>query len=343
MKGILLLCAILVAVWNAVQAQTTVTGTISGLDNGAVVFNYEFRGKPYMDTVYATNSRFTYRVKKCDRGMISVRVQPSFPTGFWFESGTIQIEGHRLDSVFRITGTPENEVLTEFRESIERRYQRLRKSEPDSVIAYLNKREHQETITFIRQKANGLTGAYLLYGLLLHPMENLATYRELYSHLSKKAGWYGRKVAKRLQVLEHQPVIGKPVPEFTLLDIVGRKVSLSDFRGSYVLLDFWGHWCAPCLKAFPRLRKLQEQYKVKIVGVAAEFREDKAKWLKAIANANVHWTQVSELAGDGGKVNTRFNIVDFPAYFLVDANGVLIERSGTLDRIEKVLEAQLGR
>ncbi|MBO9638827.1 MAG: AhpC/TSA family protein [Siphonobacter aquaeclarae] len=343
MKGILFLGAILVAVCNAAQAQTIVTGGISGLNNGAVVFNYEYQGKSYMDTVYATNSRFTYRVKKCDRGMISVRVQPSFPTGFWLESGTVQIEGHRLDSVFRITGTPENEVLTEFRESIERRYQRLRKSEPDSVIAYLDKSEHQETIQFIRQKANGLTGAYLLYGLLLHPMENLTTYGELYGRLSKKESWYGRKVAERLQVLAHQPVIGKPLPEFTLPDVAGRKVSLSDFRGSYVLLDFWGHWCAPCLKAFPRLRKLEEQYKVKIVGVAAEFREDKAKWLKAIVNANVHWTQVSELAGDGGKVNIRFNIVDFPAYFLVDANGVLIERSGTLDRIEKVLEAQFGK
>lgn len=90
--------------------------------------------------------------------------------------------------------------------------------------------------------------------------------------------------------------IGKVAPEFSLPDTAGVSVSLSDFRGKYVLLDFWASWCPPCRRENPNVVKAFNEYKDKnftIVGISLD--KDKSKWMKAIADDNLAWTHLSDL------------------------------------------------
>ncbi|MHC4538349.1 MAG: ankyrin repeat domain-containing protein [Planctomycetota bacterium] len=76
------------------------------------------------------------------------------------------------------------------------------------------------------------------------------------------------------------PLIGKTAPSFTLPDVSGKRVSLSDFRGKVVLLDFWATWCGPCRQAIPHLQALHKKYKdqgLVVVGINNEKDHDKVK------------------------------------------------------------------
>ena len=82
---------------------------------------------------------------------------------------------------------------------------------------------------------------------------------------------------------------GKPAPSFTLEDLNGKKVSLSDYRGKAVLLNFWATWCGPCKIEIPWLIKLRDQYKdqgFEILGISADDldKDDKKKLSEDLAD-----------------------------------------------------------
>jgi thiol-disulfide isomerase/thioredoxin len=122
---------------------------------------------------------------------------------------------------------------------------------------------------------------------------------------------------------------GSQAPEFSQADTSGVQVSLSSFRGKYVLLDFWGSWCVFCRKEHPNLIKEYEKYKEKgftILSVAAD--EDRDKWLGAIRKDGIgRWTHVSDLKGMNNEVAKLYFVKSYPGNFLIDPNGIIIAQN----------------
>jgi thiol-disulfide isomerase/thioredoxin len=122
---------------------------------------------------------------------------------------------------------------------------------------------------------------------------------------------------------------GSRAPEFSQADTSGIQVSLSSFRGKYVLLDFWGSWCVFCRKEHPNLIKEYEKYKDKgftVLSVAAD--EDKNKWLGAIRKDGIgRWTHVSDLKGTNNEVAKLYFVKGYPSNFLIDPNGIIIAQN----------------
>ncbi|SEW51774.1 TlpA disulfide reductase family protein [Chitinophaga arvensicola] len=122
----------------------------------------------------------------------------------------------------------------------------------------------------------------------------------------------------------------------------GTTIRLSDFRGKYVLLDFWASWCGPCRQENPNVVKAYQQYKDKgftVLGVSLDMPGQKGAWLKAIESDQLHWPQVSDLKGWENSAAKIYGIRSIPANFLIGPDGKILAR----DLREEHLQEELAR
>lgn len=137
-----------------------------------------------------------------------------------------------------------------------------------------------------------------------------------------------------------QPRFGDAVDEITLLDMHGKTINLSSFKGKVVLLDFWASWCAPCRQANKELLNVYKKYKdqgFEILGVSLDKR--KKSWIKAVKKDKITWTQVHDA---GGWEAAKWNIVQLPTNYLIDQKGRLFAMDLEGRDLEKAIRELLG-
>jgi peroxiredoxin len=142
---------------------------------------------------------------------------------------------------------------------------------------------------------------------------------------------------------------GEIAPDFTLQMADGSNFQLSNLKGQYVLLDFWGSWCGPCLQEAPDLKRLYDTFKGKnftdakgfeLVSVGIE--QDKNRWSAAISRFNMTWQyHVSDFQNMDSPVAKQYGVRVIPTKFLINTEGVIVGVNQPIEVIEKFLQSKV--
>lgn len=139
--------------------------------------------------------------------------------------------------------------------------------------------------------------------------------------------------------------VGNKAPNFSAPQPDGTVLALNSALGKYTIIDFWASWCKPCRVENPNVVAAYEKFHDKglnILSVSLDKPNDKEKWVKAIKDDNMNWNHVSNLQYWQDPIAKQFGVRAIPATFLLDENGVIIEKDLRGKDLQDKLESLLG-
>ena len=340
----------------------SIKGDIKGLDDQFVYL--EKMGETdfvVLDSVKSTEGKFSFD------GEIGLPMQHYITFDeldaeitFFNEPSEITITGN-TDSLqkTKVEGSASQELF----EKYQTRLTQIRNQQRDIYYKYQEAKAggDKEQMTFYEQQYMSLDSIRNSYSdkfIKDHPKSPVAGYvamrfsytydldklKEIVSGFdpSISESYYVEQLNERVAKLE-STAIGKKAPEFTMDNVDGEPVSLSDFRGKYVLLDFWAAWCSPCRAENPNVVKAYQKYKDKgftVLGVSLDRKRD--DWLKAIEKDNLTWTHLSDLKGWENEASNLYGVMSIPANYLLNKEGVIVAKNLRGEALHEKLEEELN-
>jgi peroxiredoxin len=350
------------------QNSFTVQGKIGPKAAPSMVFlNYYQEGKPVKDSVMLQQGQFSFKgkVNSPSEAIISVKEQGAKQAGgdeitFYLENSKITISS--MDSLWKATvkGSKTNDDEAALR-LLQRPYRKV----ADSIMRVYNSwtpEQRKDTAltktlappmrasqagydsvnrVFISSHLNSYIALRVFRELELGYDFNPDTAERRFARFPAKLreSYSGKKMAAMIEIGKKTNT-GVIAMDFMQNDTTGKPVKLSDFRGRYVLVDFWASWCKPCRAENPNLLKAYNKFKEKnftILGVSLDDEDGRKAWLHAVAKDGMPWTQVSDLKGFKSKAAVDYGINAIPANFLIAPDGKIIARNLRGDDLEKKL------
>lgn len=139
--------------------------------------------------------------------------------------------------------------------------------------------------------------------------------------------------------------IGSKAPDFSGPTPEGKELSLADALGTYTIIDFWASWCRPCRIENPNVVNVYKKYHDKglnIISVSLDKADEKEKWLKAIEDDGMDWYHISNLQFWNDPIAQQYSIRSIPATFLLDKNGVIIDKNLRGAALEAKIKSLFG-
>ena len=312
----------------------------SALNNGY----FEFKGTVDMPV------NATLILKKTTAKILLSKVSEENMLQLYLEPGLINISSDSLLSNAKIKGSKINKayasylngitpitndikaVLTLF--SVDRKISGEQATRKIDSLMLLYDSAHQK---FISSHLNSVVSIYALESYIAND-KNLDQAYLLFQSLPKKlknserAFNFNASLAAKLKAqYSVKPThVGATAPHFEQPDVSGNKVTLGQFKGKYVLVDFWASWCKPCRAENPNLVEAYGLYKAKgfeILGISLDGAAQKQAWTNAIKADEMSWLQVSDLKAWENTAVLTYGVKAIPENYLIDPNGKIIAKN----------------
>lgn len=338
----------------------TVSGTIEGLDTEFMSYSYRNEeGKRVSDSVLVKDNKFTYTgkisesthiifwpnvektIKRTGRGYYPAK---SSQFAFLASPGDkIEFKGEVTDFVNAYpTGTKANDELAEINRAIfplmnqsvntQLEINKLDENDPTieglkESMAKLDEQTIQMKKDFVAANPKSEAAAWYLSDMMIRSHVTQDEAIDYFNGLDKELANYTfyEAVAQRVEGIESTKV-GKIMPNFTSnATMDGETFDLNDLRGKYVLIDFWGTWCAPCIAEMPKVKEYKEKYADKLVILGVNSGDTIEKIKKFVEPKDYDWAQILAASGDQDLV-LQLNVAGFPTKFILSPEGEILNR-----------------
>ncbi|WP_276484164.1 TlpA disulfide reductase family protein [Paraflavitalea pollutisoli] len=361
----ILLLLMFITVTMRAQEPFEINGTLPPT-TGKLYLGYVNSGVYTRDSAMVTGTTFSFKGSISEPGYATLTLKQEGRAkdrsiDFWVEAGKLTMVCDSMLKQTVISGGRTNDEQQAYKQwlaPVNLKYK--------TTLDSLSRTRNQDTIKMIRERlapyfeelyaaetsffrAHGdsyVTGINLSIQMARMPVD---TIEQFYAGLSPRIQNSGNGVLIKTRIDKLRSVDADPAVDFTRVDILsGKNMSLSPYRGKYVLLDFWASWCVPCRKEHPEMIGLYNKYKnkpIEFIGVSVDHEDD--KWRQAVQKDKLPWPQVisNAAAGDASgtkPIHTLYEVHVFPTIILIDPAGKVVGRYLGIDKAKPVLKSLLS-